>query len=280
MDETIADDALADLPNTRTIDYAALERATGVRKDDTRSDIYFLGCIFYHMLTGQAPLSDTRDRLQRLSKQRFLEVAPIQSIAPTLPHWVTLVVNKAMALDPSRRYQSPSAMLADLHLAAKQLAGKELADKDLAGVSLEDSGVLREGLAGQKQYSVMVVESNQKMQDVFREGFKRAGYRVLLTSDPARAVDRFRRDDAAADCVLFSASAVGQAAVRAFNALAEDRKTRFVRAVLLLGENQRAWEKDADVSANRKVVFMPITMKQLRAALTDLVGGKTPKESH
>ena len=52
IDEAVADDALADMPNTRTIDYAALERATGVRKDDTRSDIYFLGCIFYHMLTA------------------------------------------------------------------------------------------------------------------------------------------------------------------------------------------------------------------------------------
>ena len=54
MDETLTDDALADLPNTRTVDYAALERATGVRKDDTRSDIYFLGCIYYNMLDGPA----------------------------------------------------------------------------------------------------------------------------------------------------------------------------------------------------------------------------------
>ena len=82
IDDVLADDALADLPNTRTIDYAALERATGVRKDDTRSDIYFLGCIFYHMLTGQAPLSETKDRLQRLSKQRFLEVIPVQNVDP------------------------------------------------------------------------------------------------------------------------------------------------------------------------------------------------------
>ena len=62
MDDTLIDDALADLPNTRTVDYAALERATGVRKDDVRSDIYFLGCIYYNMLTGQPPLVETRDR--------------------------------------------------------------------------------------------------------------------------------------------------------------------------------------------------------------------------
>ena len=78
MDEAVGDDLWPNLPNSRTIDYAALERATGVRKDDTRSDIYFLGCIYYHMLTGMSPLSETRDRLQRLTKQRFLEVVADQ----------------------------------------------------------------------------------------------------------------------------------------------------------------------------------------------------------
>lgn len=34
IDETLADDVLADGANCRTVDYAALERATGVRKDD------------------------------------------------------------------------------------------------------------------------------------------------------------------------------------------------------------------------------------------------------
>ncbi len=53
-DPNSSDAELAKLENPRTIDYAALERSTGVRKDDMRSDIFFLGCIFYHMLSGQA----------------------------------------------------------------------------------------------------------------------------------------------------------------------------------------------------------------------------------
>ncbi len=122
MDDTLTDDALADLPNTRTVDYAALERATGVRRDDVRSDIYFLGCIYYNMLTGRPPLIETRDRLLRLSKQRFLDVIPVRKLDPSLPPSVGLVVNKAMMLDPEGRYQSPAAMLADLRAAAKRLA--------------------------------------------------------------------------------------------------------------------------------------------------------------
>jgi serine/threonine-protein kinase len=264
MDETIGDDALAEGPNTRTIDYAALERATGVRKDDTRSDIYFLGCIYYHMLTGQPPLSDTKDRLQRLSKQRFLEVAPIRKLAPALPHWVTMVVNKAMMLDPVRRYQSPAALLTDLTAAKKRL-------EDAAQAGTAAASDAAASPAPEKQHTVMVVEANQQMQDVFREGLKRAGYRVLLTSDPARALARFRQDAAAAECVLFNAQEIGQSALDAFNAFGEDGKLRFLRAVLLLDPRQEAWKAEAHAAPHRLVLMMPLTMKELRGALASLI---------
>ena len=272
MDETLSEDMLADLPNTRTVDYAALERATGVRKDDTRSDIYFLGCIFYNMLTGQPPLSETKDRLQRLSKSRFLEVVPIQKAEPSLPHWVSLVVNKAMLLDPTRRYQSPSAMVSDLRIAETQLLQEASGGHSPAGANPTPGAAA----PPEKQYSVMVVESNARMQDIFRDGFKKAGYRVLLTSDPARAVERFRLDGTAADCVLFSAPELGESALEMFNELGDDSKTSFVRALLLLDENQKEWMDKAKTSDHRLVRSMPITLKQLRAALASLLEPAAP----
>ena len=74
LDEKFADGADDEMSNTRTIDYVGLERASGVRKDDSRSDIYFMGCMFYHMLTGQAPLTETRDRaahVQAAVRERY-----------------------------------------------------------------------------------------------------------------------------------------------------------------------------------------------------------------
>jgi serine/threonine-protein kinase len=243
-----------------------LERATGVRKDDTRSDIYFLGCIFYHMLAGQAPLSETRDRLQRLSKQRFLEVVPIQKAVPGISHWVTTVVSKAMSLDPARRYQTPAAMVTDLKLAEAQLS-QEAKGGNGAGTQA----------AQEKQYCIMVVESNLRMQDLLRDGLKKAGYRVLITSDPTRAAGRFRQDPAAADCVVFSAQELGEQALEVFNTLGEDKKTNFVKAVLLLDEKQNAWQPDAQAAEHRVVLTMPITMKQLRATVAGLVDVKRPR---
>ncbi|MBU4271506.1 MAG: protein kinase [Planctomycetes bacterium] len=273
MDEALSDDAIADLPNTRTVDYAALERATGVRKDDVRSDIYFLGCMYYHMLTGRPPLTETRDRLLRLSKQRFLDVVPIQKADPSLPACVTIVVNKAMALDPSLRYQSPLAMYTDLRTAAKRLSAgatesEEAEETGKPAVHRRRPTALAVPDTGR---SVMVVESDAQMQDLFRRSFKQAGYRVLVTVDPARAAGRFRQDASVADCVLFNAQQIGKNALKMFNELGEDERTKAVPAVLLLDESQHKWKSQAQTNRHRIVLPMPITMGQLRAALEQLL---------
>lgn len=270
IDEGLADEAIIDVPNPRTIDYAALERATGVRKDDTRSDIYFLGCIFYHMLIGKPPLLESRDRTQRLNKTRFLEVIPIQEADPAIPHSLTIVVNKAMMLDANRRYQAPAAVLADLQIAARRLA------EEAKGGGSEEDQRERDRLAAvllkpEQRHSVMVVESNSKLQDIFRDGLKRAGYRVLLTSDPERALDRFRQDSSTADCVVLNAQEVGKSALTAFNHLGDDNRTRLVPALLLLDENQQGWKDQAKTADRRLVLAMPITMKKLRETLAQLI---------
>ena len=66
--------------------------------DFERETGYFIGAIYYHMLTGKSPLQETRDRIQRLSKSRYTSVVPIQQIDPALPRLVVNVVNKAMSL--------------------------------------------------------------------------------------------------------------------------------------------------------------------------------------
>ena len=274
VDENLTDDLLIDLPNTRTIDYAGLERATSVRKDDTRSDIYFLGCMYYHMLAGKAPLLETKDRIQRLAKSRFLEVVPIQKATPDIHHSVTLAVNKAMTLDAGRRYQTPGAMLVDLKIAAKRLAEDP---KGTAKGSQRQASRERGRLAAalvKPKHSVMVVESNTRMQDVFRESLKKAGFRVLLTSDPERALERFRQDGSTADCVIFSTQELGESALEVFNRLGSDKRTHFVPALLLLDKSQQAWLPKAETDNHRIVLSMPIKVKSLRAALTKLIPSK------
>ena len=274
VDESAGDDSLADVaPNARTIDYAALERATGVRKDDTRSDVYFLGCIYYNMLTGKAPLAETRDKILRLSKQRFLEVVPVQQADPSLPLSVSIIVNKAMSLDVSKRYQTPGAMLADLELVAKRLQ-----EDAKAPAGTEEERRQRDRQAAmllqqpQQQHTLLVVESNSRMQDVLRDGLKKAGFRVLLTSDPQRALGRLAQENPrTTDCVLLSAVELGETALAAFNDLAGNPNLDMFPALLLLDAPQKGWQVRAKTRGNRLVVAMPLTIKQLRASLAQLI---------
>jgi serine/threonine-protein kinase len=269
MEEVSSRDAWVEMPGTRTIDYAALERITGVRKDDTRSDIYFMGCIYYHMLAGKAPLAETKDRSKRLSRQRFEEVVPIQQADSSVPASVAIVVNKAMALDPDRRYQTPDEMVRDLELATRKLQDGT-ADEEI----LEDEEVSAARTTPALGHSVMIVESNARLQEVFRENLRGAGFRVLMTSDPKRAQELFYTNTRTAECVLFNAQAMGEAALRAFNRLGENKRTEKVPAMLLLDEPQHAWRKHAKTAEHRVVVLMPIHMKKLQEELLKLVPSK------
>jgi serine/threonine-protein kinase len=185
---------------------------------------------------------------------------------------VTIVVNKCMALDPMRRYQTPADVVKDLGIAARQMSLEAQEKEEEAHRQRERERRASEAKKKQAdQPSVMVVESNSRMQDLFRDRLKRAGYRVLLTSDPERAVERFRQNDKTADCVVFNAQEVGRSALAAFNLFGEDAKIASVPVVLLADENQRHLVEEASTAEHRLVLSMPITMKQLRAALTKLI---------
>ena len=190
---------------------------------------------------------------------------PSSSRDPTLPHWVCTVVNKAMMLDVARRYQSPAAMLADLAIAERQLIeGGDAASAEAAAAAM---GTYVEA----RQHTVLVVESDPKWQDIFRQGFKRVNYRVLVIADPERAVARLHQDNKAAECIVFCAQGLGEAALNGFNMLAGDERTVSVPAVLLLDVPQTDWKERASAAEHRVVLTMPITMKDLRSTLAALM---------
>jgi hypothetical protein len=263
------EDAEGDLSNPRTIDYAGLERATNVRKDDTRSDIFFAGCIFYQLLTGRPALAETRERSQRLSKTRFQDIKPILEVDPKIPPPIARVVLKAMDLDPAKRYQTPGEMLTDIKIAVKRVGdAKEGAAVDGDAPALEGHDE-----TGQ-QRKLMIVESDQKMQDLFRELFKKQGYRVLVTVDPDRLFQRLYDDAKAADVLLISSGKLGRPALEAFNRLGQETRLKHLPAVLLLGDSQGAWMKEATGDPRRNAVKMPLKSRELRECVLRVLAAK------
>jgi serine/threonine protein kinase len=68
------DDRDDDVAVDRTVDYAGLEKATGQKAGDVRSDIYFLGTVLYECLTGSPLMPVTKDRQARMQARRYTDV--------------------------------------------------------------------------------------------------------------------------------------------------------------------------------------------------------------
>jgi serine/threonine-protein kinase len=117
----------------------------------------------------------------------------------------------------------------------------------------------------------MVVESNTEMQNALRQGLKKCGYRVLMTSDPRRALARFHDDKNVAQCVVFSAGNIGSEVVDVFNQFGDDDLTKDVPAILLLDAHQAEWKERAQLSDHRGLIMLPLKMKSLREEVSRLL---------
>jgi serine/threonine protein kinase len=238
----------------RTVDYAGLEKATGVKPGDIRSDIYFLGAIVYEMLTGRSPLVLTKDPRQRMNKRRFDNVTPLRRQEVNGPPSLFQCVERMMAMDPQLRYQTPAQLLD---------AVREVR-KDIEGGSSEASSkaVVR---------SVFVVQPNDRLQDAMRESFKEMGYRVFLSSDPVRALDRFRM--VPYDALILDAGTTGEEGKLIFERILNEAQRRELSCagILILAREQAEWAEQIPQRPDLVVMIRPITLKQLRHKLSELV---------
>ncbi len=98
--------------------YMPPEQWAGER-GDTRSDIYSLGVVLYHMLAGRLPFdSDAANNLVKqteIARQHQQTAAPpLRSIRGDVSEALDAVVAKCMAKQPSARWQTPGELAAAL----------------------------------------------------------------------------------------------------------------------------------------------------------------------
>jgi serine/threonine-protein kinase len=118
--------------------YMSPEQIRGEEGLDHRGDIYALGSMFFHMLTGQVPFPST-SKLEIMASHLKEEVRLPKDLPEGIPDYIFSIVTKAMEKAPADRYQSAQLMLNDL-LDAKELRAAEesgVQDADLLGSGRE-----------------------------------------------------------------------------------------------------------------------------------------------
>lgn len=255
----------------RSVDYAGLEKASNVKPGDVRSDIYFLGCVLYEMLTGRSPIVMTKDRHVRQQKERFQNVTPMTREEVDAPPDVFELVSRMMSLDPQRRYQNPSQLLDAVRGARKSA---EAANPSGA------SGILRKSDSGPRPAPkpdgasrpvICLVERHPQLQELLRDKLTGTGYEVVLEADPAAASARFRNTPFAG--LLLDAAGIGAEAVVEFEHMmaAARKQPHGCAGILILAEKQAGWAERVTADERAIVLVRPVTLKQLHQKLVELV---------
>ncbi len=90
--------------------YMSPEQALGREDVDIRSDIFSLGCVFYEMLCGEAPLTG-ETMLETLSLHINNRVPSVRETAPRVTELTARIIQKMTARDPQDRFQTPQEVI-------------------------------------------------------------------------------------------------------------------------------------------------------------------------
>ncbi len=96
-----------------TAPYTAPEYYLG-EGGTTRSDLFSLGVIAYHMLTGRLPYGTRVAAARTRAAQRALTYASALDETRAIPAWVDEVLKRAVAVDPAKRYEVLSELSHEL----------------------------------------------------------------------------------------------------------------------------------------------------------------------
>ncbi|HWL09245.1 MAG TPA: serine/threonine-protein kinase, partial [Planctomicrobium sp.] len=119
IDDTLDTTITRDGTTVGTVDYMAPEQASSSKAADIRSDLYSLGCTWYHLLTGTPPYPQG-SVTNKIAAHIGAPLPDPRTMNPKIPEAVTAVIHRLMAKRKEQRYQTPAELLEDLNSAGVQ----------------------------------------------------------------------------------------------------------------------------------------------------------------
>lgn len=246
----------------RAVEYGTLEKSTGAPRNDPRSDLYFVGTIFYELLSGKPPFPRTKDIEERKRPSRYSQIPSVTSLEPDLPLPVVEVLEKLMAYQPAQRYQSAAEAIRDLREVRDQLDSSDSNDSSssTADSSISTGQELKLAIVAP---TVLCIEKRSKHQDMLREYLTKHGYRALILSDVDRALNRIKENPP--DCVVFMEDSIGAGAIDAFQKALQLNAD--LSAVLVLSEKNAKAKKQLKKTDRTRILVQPIKIRNLRSKI-------------
>lgn len=100
--------------------YISPEQAQG-KSVDVRSDIYSLGAVLYHLLSGRPPFDGPS--IPHIMHQHVMAaLPPLRQWRPDIPPSFEQLVHQAMAKNPDLRFQNPTRMMQSVEICRRDLA--------------------------------------------------------------------------------------------------------------------------------------------------------------
>jgi tRNA A-37 threonylcarbamoyl transferase component Bud32/CheY-like chemotaxis protein len=251
-----------------TIQYVAPEQIEGAQVS-ARSDVYSLGCLLYHCLSGQVPFvreTDVAVIYAHLSE----EPPKLGSVRPELPEGLDAVIAKALDKSPDRRFPSCGDMIS----AARAVIDASGPLGDTTPPRSTGRGVLapaatpevRDAAAAARRPRVLLGGLDDHTRAVARVAL---GDRVDVLEAPAGGTaDRAREERP--DLVILDWAGSGAAGIAALRA---DAVTRDAKVLLLVDYGLGASREIAAAGADERLAS-PFSPLQLQVKLRRLLGAE------
>ncbi|HYV11494.1 MAG TPA: protein kinase [Pyrinomonadaceae bacterium] len=111
-----------------TVSYMSPEQSLALKTIDYRTDIWSLGAVLYEMLAGRVPF-EGKDLVQQIVAIQEQPHTPLSKLVEHVPEQLERIVDKALAKDPDKRYQTATDMLNDMRSLKRQLENQAENDR-------------------------------------------------------------------------------------------------------------------------------------------------------
>jgi serine/threonine-protein kinase len=251
-----------------TIHYVSPEQIEG-RKVSARADVYSLGCLLYHCLSGHVPFARETD-VAVIYAHLSEEPAKLADTRPDLPAGLDAVVAKAMDKSPDRRFPSCGDMISAARavLDAAGPLGDTTPPRHSTGLGAiaRPTPEIRDAAAAARRPRVLLGGLDDHTNAVARVAL--GSHVDVLEAALDATVDRAREERP--DLVILDwagAGAGGIADLRA-DALTRDAK------VLLLVDHAQSRSRDVAASGADERLAAPFSPLQLQVKLRRLLGAE------